>query len=152
MALEHKMKIPLTAILICVMSCSCTVLNGPKRSHLSKELPYDPSFVTSGGVTLAEARTHMDKTVYPNVDFRNTPTEDALSWLVQHSSEYSPNPPWGQSISSLFDNDRRTTITLSATNMSFAEILNAICEQSGRAWGFRGSILMTFPDKMKPEF
>ena len=142
----------LIVVIVGAMSCSCTMVHCKKSSLLSRELPYDPAYMTSGGVTLKEARIFMDKTVYPRVAFSNMPTSDAEAGLVHNSSTYSPNPPWGQSISSLYDTDEHTTITLSGTNLSFAEILNAICEQSDRWWGFRESILMTYPDKSKPEF
>lgn len=147
---SENMRTVVMFILVSTLVCSCTLFRDPKRNLLSRELAYDPTYMTRGGVTLAEARTHMDKTVYPKVEFSNIPTGDALSWLVHYSSEYSPNPPIGQSISSI-NIDPNVTITLSASNLSFTEILNAICDQSNRWWGFRGSILMTFPNANKEE-
>ncbi len=37
------------------------------------------------------------------------------------------------------------TINISMTNASFLEVLEKICEQSERYWGFNGNILITMP-------
>lgn len=147
--MKRNLLIAITLVFIC--ACASTQRN--KISLCSRELPYDPSFVTSGGKTLAECRTHMNNTTYPKIEFKDMPENEALSWIVRYSGKYSPDPPWGQSISSRYDSDDgNKTVTLSGTNLSFTEILNEICEQSNQWWGFRGSILMTIPDEDKNNF
>ncbi|MFA7174721.1 MAG: hypothetical protein WC340_15165 [Kiritimatiellia bacterium] len=79
-----------------------------------------------------------------SVEFDDTPVLEAIDWLA-----YSGQ----QTISYLdfnthsdFSSTTNKTITLIMKNTTFLTVLDEICGQSERSWGFNENILMTLPD------
>lgn len=79
-----------------------------------------------------------------SVEFNQTPVLDAIDWLAERGQ---------QTISYLDFNTHcnvcsttNKTITLNMKNTTFLTVLDEICGQSKRSWGFNQNVLITLPN------
>ncbi len=98
----------------------------------------------------AELICLLNDTVIPIVHLNNTPIVDAINWLAtckQQTIKYLALE--NNTTNTLLFTNR--TVSLSMTNAPFLKILDKICEQSDRYWGFNGRVLMTLPKRFVQE-
>jgi len=88
----------------------------------------------------------LEGIVVPKVAFDNVPVLNAIDWLSDNGRQtisYIDFTTNSNSTASL--SLTNATVSLSMTNASFLAVLDKICEQSDRYWGFHGRVLMTLP-------
>jgi hypothetical protein len=92
----------------------------------------------------------------PHVKFVDMPVSDALGWLskrqsVSVSSVFDPDEPEGVAglppDHGVYDlaSQGKARVDLDMTNTTFLAVVDEICRQSDRHWGFLDKIFMTFP-------
>ena len=91
-------------------------------------------------------RRFIQKMVIPEIDLNDASLEDAIQFLVKSGSEN--NHP-SMSIIAMHEVKIETGITIHGKDLSFFDVLDEICDQSGMKWQIIGKILIFNPDHIE---
>lgn len=136
---NYSKKVKIVFLWLCIFSlgvlCACALYKEPtfKREITPRD--------SSDAACRSEMIRLVNDVSFPKVSFDHATPAEALDWL-------SKNGNVGISSLNLTTN---LTVSFTMTNAHFLAVLDQICDQSDRYWGFGGRVLMTLPKSIVDE-
>jgi hypothetical protein len=83
----------------------------------------------------------LDRIIISRVSLKGVAVEQAIDWLSANGQQTICVINFGRADQTYAN----SVVTIEMSRVTFLEVLDEICRQSSRYWGFKGRVLMTLP-------